>query len=367
MKIHAISDVDREMQKRTDILKKTCSNSRKRLTKSSFAHLQYDYANDILYCSTAKVGTTFWGRVMYLLRKGQVMSPLDVPLTGEMKTGVSLKYGRLKSLDGLNSFMFVRNPYSRLLSAYVDKIYTPNPVYWNMMGSAIARKFRKPRPRERCFHDITFLEFVKHVVDALTKNTQLDEHFIPISKLCDVCNVNYKYIGKMETFKKDVFYVLNNFKLVHYSETLVNMTSRSVYDTIKDTAQAAVDRRKDVQKCMSLKEQYARIWRRMQIRGIISFNIENQFIHSNLDVITFNEVTNILHKYHLESIKKHNMKKEKHEAFIRAYRTIPLNVKKDLRRVYKQDFEHFDYEPEPADLFTEKHNRANDDIFDISK
>ena len=54
--------------------------------------------------------------------------------------------------------MFTREPYSKLLSGYIDKLFAPNPYFWNVIGRFIIQKFRKyPSLRSlECGHDVTF-------------------------------------------------------------------------------------------------------------------------------------------------------------------------------------------------------------------
>ena len=54
--------------------------------------------------------------------------------------------------------MFTREPYGKLLSGYVDKLFAPNPYFWKAIGRLIIRKFRKdPSPESlTCGHDVTF-------------------------------------------------------------------------------------------------------------------------------------------------------------------------------------------------------------------
>ena len=53
--------------------------------------------------------------------------------------------------------MFTREPYSKLLSGYVDKLWAPNPYFWGTVGSHAIKAFRKPQRSDvRCAHDLTF-------------------------------------------------------------------------------------------------------------------------------------------------------------------------------------------------------------------
>jgi hypothetical protein len=39
--------------------------------------------------------------------------------------------------------MFVRDPHSRILSGYVDKLYCPNTLYWKVTGRYVVSDIRE--------------------------------------------------------------------------------------------------------------------------------------------------------------------------------------------------------------------------------
>ena len=107
-------------------------------------------------------------------------------------------------LSGRLRFMFVREPYSRLWSAYVDKFLLPD--YWNVDGVRITR--RRPgvsREAAKCGHDVTFAEFVDYVTSVPA--SKLNDHYGPYHLLCSPCLFLPHVIGKMETFDQDAKYV----------------------------------------------------------------------------------------------------------------------------------------------------------------
>lgn len=89
----------------------------------------------------------------------------DVAVGLKMRVGDSSRTETLigdvavqRFLDVVTKVMFTRQPYSKLLSAYVDKLYSPNPFFWGKIGRHIVRKFRS-RPSAKsvaCGHDVTF-------------------------------------------------------------------------------------------------------------------------------------------------------------------------------------------------------------------
>lgn len=92
-------------------------------------------------------------------------------------------------------FMFVREPYSRLLSAFVDKLFCPNPYFWKSIGTYIMKNFRTNATEAsmNCGHDVTFPEVVKYVIHAQQTGKHRDGHFIPTHDHCNLCLVKYHF------------------------------------------------------------------------------------------------------------------------------------------------------------------------------
>lgn len=87
-------------------------------------------------------------------------------------------------------FVFVREPYSRLLSAYVDKLFVPDS-YFDKLGTYIVRAFRANASSEslKFGHDVTFAELVKYVIHAESTGRKRDYHFVPAHAQCNMCEV----------------------------------------------------------------------------------------------------------------------------------------------------------------------------------
>ncbi|XP_023332202.1 carbohydrate sulfotransferase 14 [Eurytemora carolleeae] len=125
------------------------------------------------------------------------------------------------------SFLIVRHPFDRLLSAYRDKMERKNRYYYNLYGKEIVRKYRE-RGIARFGHKFyqrnmnngapmvvpgrkgsepTFWEFVT----AIIEDELMDDHWMPISDLCSFCRkgLNYNVIIKYENMAAEERYLLN--------------------------------------------------------------------------------------------------------------------------------------------------------------
>ncbi|XP_071849002.1 carbohydrate sulfotransferase 11-like isoform X2 [Apostichopus japonicus] len=168
----------------------------------------------VIYSFIPKAGCTNWKRILLLL-KGVVTSVDDLEqheahflVKKNMKLLSSYKVQEARHiLKSYTKFVFVRNPFARILSAYKDKIEKPtklNPkfrVFWN-------RKINLGLEKNASVvgDNTTFI----HYVDYLSNHSVNEDHWQTIITLSRPCEVQYDFIGKMETLDRDINFVLKN-------------------------------------------------------------------------------------------------------------------------------------------------------------
>ena len=135
--------------------------------------------------------------------------------------------GALTSYQQYFKFMFVRNPYTRLLSAFRDKFRNKDippsyKVWYDQTVNDIIKKYRTDSGATLNLKltrtVITFEEFLKFVIDD-NKNIGSERHWTPLSSLCMPCVVNYTFIGKFETFADDFRYLMSRISVVKVPES----------------------------------------------------------------------------------------------------------------------------------------------------
>ncbi|GFN85733.1 carbohydrate sulfotransferase [Plakobranchus ocellatus] len=123
--------------------------------KSTEVLVNEDYK--LVYCFVPKGGCTFWIRLFRflsgdVLNSSEVKSLLDIdrffahysPNDAIVKIGAAMAEVENESL----TFIFTRDPYRRLWSAYIDKIFLPD--FWRNHGYAILEdRKKKALPRKR--------------------------------------------------------------------------------------------------------------------------------------------------------------------------------------------------------------------------
>ena len=317
-----------------------------------------------LYCPVEKVGCTFWERVMYLLQmpsKGY-KHPFEVPIPA-LLTLNHTGYNQHADYNDWFRFMFVRNPYARLISLYVDKLLVPNPQHWNKIGKHSIKMFRTNASRLslNCGHDPSFLEFAQFVAWSLRTGMKLNLHFRLASEMCMPCDINYTFIGKMERAKDDFTYVLKQFGL----DSVVNVmgdkfSNLTANDAITDSILSPFKWKKDILKCMNWNEALMRVWRKLQIRGLIGISQSYPLNKTRAHVIEANEFINLAMKAREQS-SPNEVKNQKDAIFESVYRAIPNDVLSQIRDAYRLDFKLFGYDDTP-DAYFGKRNIDNQQV-----
>lgn len=224
----------------------------------------------LVYCYVPKIGSSFWKRVLAIL-DGDVegnktvfnlssVAIHDSPAIHHLEGRFFEMYNTLQSSK---KFMFVRDPYERLFSGYIDKYFCP--CYYS--DSYITSKFRVPAvKRGKCQPGVNFTEFLLYVTNM--KGVPVDEHFEDQCKKCLPCQIRYDYIGKMETFRQDSEFILRS---VHAEPSLVlgpneEFEESSDVNIMNDVTKNIFGKcRHPSNKCVSKYQIMLRLWVTLQV------------------------------------------------------------------------------------------------------
>ncbi|XP_029594458.1 carbohydrate sulfotransferase 12 [Salmo trutta] len=197
-------------------------------------HLIVDDRHEIIYCYVPKVACTNWKRVMVVLSEG-LLAPDGQPyrdpqaLPPDLIHNSSLhltfskfwrRYGRLSrhlmrvKLQSYTKFLFVRDPFVRLISAFRNKFQQPNEDFYRQFGSVMLRRYgnengtsRVPESAAEAFKagiQPSFSEFVRYLLDPQTEQEQpFNEHWRQVYRLCHPCQIQYDFIGTLENLEDD--------------------------------------------------------------------------------------------------------------------------------------------------------------------
>ncbi len=185
----------------------------------------------LIYCSVAKVASTNW-RLVFEQLAGTVTPGMEVTqkqINSKLKK--DLKYmsnfrpkTAARLVDESLTFMFARHPFSRVLSAYRNKLDPnttfPRAMFWQRsVGKDIIDKYRPGAWDEhrdfKSNYDLSFADFVRYLGDKTNAFHRFYKniHWAELSAQCSPCGIEYDVIGKLETMDDDVRYILRSANL----------------------------------------------------------------------------------------------------------------------------------------------------------
>ncbi|XP_064598682.1 uncharacterized protein LOC135465387 [Liolophura sinensis] len=309
----------------------------------------------LAYCPVPKIASTFWSNLLLENKLWEEPTSHHDRLAdvGANKSTLHLRnlefdvgYWFLKHYK---SILLVRNPYTRLLAAFIDKFYSPNPLYWKL-GKLIIRKFRPNAGALslRCGQNVKFSEFVKYVIFDIKRGNS-DQHWKPIYQRCSPCQLEYDIIAKLETISTEGDYIIRRY-----------LPQTTFKDMPRETAMLRLKMNVDnffrffppsVRYCMPFPDALRRLLKKLQVRGMINKDIELPrqwrllFSVSHADVLAF------MREAYQRSSGNMSVLLNRREALVEAFSTVSMDDLRQIRDIYEPDFKLFGYDPEPDYLF----------------
>lgn len=135
----------------------------------------------------------------------------------------------MQRLNRTKTFLIVRHPFERLVSAYRDKLehIEGRDYYYKRFGRHITHKYHKFRKPNETKLEPTFTEFLRFIVEE----KYFDEHWAPFVDTCEPCLIKYNYILKFDTFERDQKFLIQELGLSEYlyhQNDLKNINPRGV-------------------------------------------------------------------------------------------------------------------------------------------
>ena len=253
-----------------------------------------------IYCAVAKSACSFWKKALSIIENERNYSSLYQYIKEGQFTPLPTidQFHRnhtdeevLEFLKNVTAFTFVREPYSRIFSAYNGKLLTTNHYYWIEVGREVVKRVRVNPSNESLTsgHDVTFAEFIQFLILQLRYDVNIDRHFVPMYERCNPCRMHFDYIGKLETFEDDANFIISK----------LNPNNVSAYSQLADinmetalwVAESSV---KSLFSLFSMTKfnklpkygLFLRTWRHLQIRGLLSKYIPMPFSKTEISNIT---------------------------------------------------------------------------------
>ncbi|XP_063056632.1 carbohydrate sulfotransferase 12-like [Engraulis encrasicolus] len=193
-----------------------------------------DDRHEIIYCFVPKVACTNWKRMMAVLserRVGGVVyhDPLNIPHNTIHKYSLQLTFDKFKKrygsfsqdmmktkLQKYTKFLFVRDPFVRLISAFRNKFEERNDVFYKTYARDMLKKYGKyPNPPASYPESLVsgirpkFSHFIQYLLDPNTERRHpYDIHWRQVHRMCHPCQINYDFVGNLETLDEDTEHLL---------------------------------------------------------------------------------------------------------------------------------------------------------------
>ena len=194
-------------------------------TQRTWHEMYYDDQMDYVYCYVSKAACTSWKSTLMMLtgKISEYQRPEQLPFdmvhdhrnTSNKSVGLlerippAYRYLRFKD-NRYFTFVFVREPLERLVSAYRDKVVEHDNQHLDV---TIVRRYRSHEYNASVTrYNVTFAEFVRYVLDEHAAGRELDRHWIPQNELSRVCQLRWDFIGHDETLHEDADYVVSKLK-----------------------------------------------------------------------------------------------------------------------------------------------------------
>ncbi|XP_071949854.1 carbohydrate sulfotransferase 11-like [Antedon mediterranea] len=203
-------------QQRRKHIQRTCDLHRNEIPHMKNSPiLLVNKKHKMVYCQTPKTGTVSWCQIMLVLsgykNYNEVMKMTAPQVSAAWKSHVPrLSSFPITEQDNImatyTKFMFVRHPFTRLLSTYNDKIRIREDKNY-IIGFAEYIKKMKPLykyTKKNETSEVHFHEFVKFVLSGKHHNT----HWREMYKGCYPCDITYDVIGHFEDMNNEAKYIL---------------------------------------------------------------------------------------------------------------------------------------------------------------
>ncbi len=238
------------MAERRALMEKYCAERRKRRFPPSrnFANAIIMRNENLLWCPVFKASSSTWITYLFehakklpeakreeLRRKYLPDAPLNVLKSISSQMGEAMFKGYIKAHGAtLRSFLVVRHPFDRLVSAFRDKIERARKPginqnwYYRTYGRSIVSRYRADAiahlgrdffSKENNYGTPvkvngyrtaalpSFWEFVQYV--KASNPQKMDEHWRPTTNYCSLCSIKYDIVVHFENLSNEGEYLKN--------------------------------------------------------------------------------------------------------------------------------------------------------------
>ncbi|KAK7490797.1 hypothetical protein BaRGS_00018026, partial [Batillaria attramentaria] len=328
-----------------------------------------DAEKKLVYCFVAKTGTSFWKRVFNIIagrNKGNLLFNISSrgihrqrnPFEKFATTLNTMSFPRQYAFfQSATKFLFVRDPYERLYSGYIDRFFSVTDLL-NVMSKRFSqfdvtseRPPRAKRPRrngdETACHqhvNLTFVEFIQYVTESGPRRANM--HFKPVHLLCLPCLLDYDFIGKMETFRDDTIAILTSAG-IDPDDVFGDGSSfeeNSDLNILHDVSARSFLMFRRYARCFTRFQILRRTWVTFQIRGYLSVKYTFPLSEREAETVTLDQFLELVYDAYRRSVPHDITKKQRHLAVVEAFSSVPRSLLQAVQAYVQTDCDLFGYE-----------------------
>ncbi|XP_042886369.1 carbohydrate sulfotransferase 11-like [Penaeus japonicus] len=163
-------------------------------------------------CMVLKAGFTAWNALLaYVLGRQDLIDGHQTYMMSKILKATTEKFASVNSSPDYMKFVVAREPFSRLLSAYRDRIDAAYETGAANRFVPLILTLTRGVGYKQTYDNGTrilpsFEEFVKYITSVAPESH--DPHWRPVTMQCGACYVNYTVIAHAETLNEDLGYIL---------------------------------------------------------------------------------------------------------------------------------------------------------------
>lgn len=190
-----------------------------------------------------------------------------------------------------------------------------------------------------------------YVISSAENGSKINRHWSPIYLLCRPCNVRYDVVAKIESFAKDMKYILNHSEVSDsVKDVLLDiLQDKANIDGLLDTYMRQWKNHKE--KCPSIKDYLIKLWKALQFQGEISFDLSfptAEFPSLQKATPDIMNVTKDLQQCVTKNrLTRENRRIQRREVLVNAYSTIRNSTITQIQGLFRLDFLLFRYDLSP--------------------
>jgi len=244
LKISDVELLEQRQRQRQQQCKKYCERYASNNTKLDIGRkdLRYIIVNDkykVLYCFIPKVACSQWNRVFLALDNRTNVKNTHLPgyykfLSLYSEEGIKLR------LRAYFKFLFVRDPFERMLSAFENKFVAKR---WKAglvrhYSKEIVDNFKRVHPNSD--DNVTFTKFIYYVASV---GFNKESHWKTYYKLCHPCDIHYDFIGRFDHMPEEAAYLLRQTgmdQVATFPEFLTHNTTNKMFGNYAQIPKAKI-------------------------------------------------------------------------------------------------------------------------------